>query len=190
MFEKKFNNGWKLPLNIQLFADDGNVEGNNTPKTYTQEDMDRLIAERDKYKNANDNLSKENAEYKRKQKERMSQEEQEQEAQRIRDQEYEEMKRELNSSKMTKELSNCGLEEKDIEKIVGSLNDNDLIGSCKIISSIINAQIEKTKKEIELENQHKSIYPPQSTKDNKNQHNSFMQKRLEEKKRLYDSTKK
>ena len=34
MFEKKLNNGWKLPLslNIQLFADDdGNVEGVKIP---------------------------------------------------------------------------------------------------------------------------------------------------------------
>lgn len=187
MFEKKLNNGWKLPLtlNIQLFADnDGNVGGVETPKTYTQEEMDKIISERDKYKKANDDLSKENADYKRKQKEKMTQEEQELEAQKIRDKEYEDMKRELNSSKMSKELSNCGLEEKDIEKIVNSLNDNDLIESCKLISSVINAQIEKIKKQNELDNQRKSIYPPQSSKDNNKQLSSFMQKRLEEKKRL------
>ena len=73
MFEKKLNNGWKLPLpfNIQLFADDGNVGGVETPKTYTQEEMDKIISERDKYKKANDDLSKENADYKRKQKEKL-----------------------------------------------------------------------------------------------------------------------
>ena len=64
-----------IPLNIQLFAeDDGNGDG-GTPKTYSQSDIDKLNAELEKFKKANDNLSKENAEHKRKAKEKLTEEE-------------------------------------------------------------------------------------------------------------------
>ena len=52
-----------------------------------------------------------------------------------------------------------------------------------ILNDVMTVLIGVNKKlENELDNQRKSIYPPQSSKDNNKQLSSFMQKRLEEKK--------
>ena len=51
-----------LPLNIQMFAENENVDNGGaseeTPKTYSQEEYDKIIAERDKFKKSIDNLTK------------------------------------------------------------------------------------------------------------------------------------
>lgn len=61
-----------MPLNIQLFAEGGTNDGGQgndpTPKTYSQEDIDKLTNEIEKYKKSIDSLSKENADHKRRQK--------------------------------------------------------------------------------------------------------------------------
>ena len=98
-----------LPLNIQMFAENENVVDNGgaseeTPKTYSQEEYDKIIAERDKFKKSIDNLTKENADFKRKQKEKMSEEEKLAEAQKEKDRVLQETQKELLGLKLSKEL--------------------------------------------------------------------------------------
>ena len=72
----------------------------NTPSTdELMAQIAQLTADRDKYKSANDKLSKENAEAKRKERDRMTEEEKQSEAQRLRDEELEATKAELNRMK-------------------------------------------------------------------------------------------
>lgn len=157
-----------FPLNLQLFANDdgGNGDGGNgseAPKTYTQEEMDLLIAERDKYKKANDNLSKENADYKRKAKEKLSVEERIAEEQKAKDEELANTRKELLTIKMSKELMNVGFDDKTISTILEKYNKGDGVEFAKTLSTYINSLIENVRKEEKTKFQQSSTTPPNGT---------------------------
>lgn len=167
MKEKKF-----IPMNIQLFAeqepnnDDGNG-GNGTQKTYSQEEFDKLVAERDKYKKANDDLSKENADYKRKAKDKLSEEEKLAQAQKEKDEALANAQKELLSIKMSKEFMVAGFDETSTNKIIDSFNKGDSVEFAKTLSQEIKNLVENARKQ-EKENFQKSSTLPPNGSYNKN----------------------
>ena len=152
-----------LPLNIQLFAEneDGNGGNGGTPKTYTQEEFDKLIAERDKYKKANDDLSKENANYKRQAKDKLSEEEKIKQAQEEKDKLLADTQKELLSIKVSKEFISAGFDEKSTEAIIESFNKGDSVEFVKTLATHIKTLVENARKE-EKENFQKSAKIPPS----------------------------
>ena len=151
-----------FPLNLQLFADDGGDNGGNggQPKTYTQEEFDKLVAERDKFKKANDDLSKENANYKRQAKDKLSEEEKLAEERKEKDKILEETRKELLTIKMTKEFMNTGFDEKTISSIIESFNSGDSVKFAKDLSTHIKALIDNVRKEEQTKFQQSSTTPP------------------------------
>ena len=110
---------------------EGNTEnqGLNTP---TVEDLMAQLAQanadRDKYKNANDKLSKEAAETKRQLRAKQTAEEQEAEAKaeakRLADEEFESMRKELNHIKAVSAYKAIS-DEKEVEKLIDAVSDAD-----------------------------------------------------------------
>ena len=95
-------------------------------------------ADRDKYKNANDKLSKEAAETKRQLRAKQTAEEQEAEAkaeaQRIADEEREQMRKELNHIKAVNAYKAIS-EEKEVEKLIDAVSDADHNAIAQIIEN-------------------------------------------------------
>lgn len=151
-----------IPLNIQLFGDDDGNGGtnDNPPKTYTQEEMDKLIAERDKYKKANDDLSKENADYKRKAKDKLSEEEKLAQEQKEKDTALANAQKELLSIKMSKEFMVAGFDEKSINEILESFNKGDSVEFAKFLSKQILTLVENVRKQEKENFQKSSVVPP------------------------------
>lgn len=155
--KEKFN---LLPLNIQMFAEGEDGGSEETPKTYSQEDMDKIIAERDKLKQANDNLSKENADHKRKAKEKLSEEEKKAQAQQEKDKQLEEAQKELLSIKMSKELVLAGFDDKTTNDIIESFNAGDNVEFAKTLAKCINSLVDKVRKEEKEKFQQGAKVPP------------------------------
>lgn len=156
-----------LTLNIQMFAEeptDGGTNGGSTVQenTITKEDYDKLASELAKYKQANDNLSKENANYKRSAKEKMSEDEKKAQALKEQQEDYNKLKTELLSMKMTKELSTCGFDNKQCEDIISSFTQGDMVNFAKTISTKVNEMVEKKIKEEQAKFQASSTVPPGS----------------------------
>lgn len=127
-----------------------------TETTETTPSVDELMAqlaqanaERDKYKSANDKLSKSEAEMKRQLRARQSAEEQEAEAkaeaQRIADEERESMRKELNHIKAVNAYKN--ITEKSVEKLIDAVSDADHAA----IAQIIEAEVKQAVKLAEAE---------------------------------------
>lgn len=128
----------------------GNQSGGNNAPT-VEELMAQLAqanADRDKYKNANDKLSKEAAETKRQLRARQTAEEQEAEAkaeaQRLADEEREAMRKELNHIKAVNAYKAIS-EEKEVEKLIDAVSDADH----NAIAAIIENQCKKAVAEAE-----------------------------------------
>lgn len=190
MKKKFFEKGnMLLPLNIQLFADEVDNNGNSTESnpndsskdSYSKEEYENLQKELQKLKNSNSKLSSEIAQKKKEERERLSKEEQEQLNKEEKDQKYAEMEKELNSIKMQSELSKSGLDDKSISSLIEVLTEGDNVEICKKITSIVNAQVEKKVKEMELQNQHNQHYPQPSNKNG--QIDDFMKRRIESRKK-------
>ena len=119
----------------------------NTPSTdELMAQIAQLTADRDKYKSANDKLSKENAEAKRKERDRMTEEEKLAEAQRIRDEEFEATKAELNKMKAVGAYKSIS-SEKVVESLIEAVSNADhsavaLIIENEVKTAIKNAQTE------------------------------------------------
>lgn len=155
MVKKQF-----IPLNIQLFAeDDGNGDG-GAPKTYSQSDIDKLNAELEKFKKANDNLSKENAEHKRKAKEKLTEEEKIAQAQKEKDDLLANTQKELLAIKMSKEFMIAGFDEKTTEEIVKCFNEKDSVEFARSLSTHIKNLIENVRKEEKEKFNQSSTIPP------------------------------
>lgn len=153
----------RMPLNIQLFAEGG--EGGqggepNTPKTYTQEEVDKINAELNKIKKANDDLSKENAEHKRKAKEKLSEEEKIAQAQKEKDELLANAQKELLGIKMSKEFLVAGFDEQTVNSIVASFAEDDAVQFAKTITGCIKKLIENVRKEEQVKFQQSSTVPP------------------------------
>lgn len=152
-----------FPLDLQLFAEDGGNDGGNgseTPKKYTQEEFDKLVAERDKYKKANDNLSKENADYKRKAKDKLTEDERIAEEQKAKEEELANTRKELLTIKMSKELMSSGFDEKAINEILEKFNGEDSVEFARTLSKHINNLVENVRKEEKTKFQQSSTTPP------------------------------
>ena len=127
----------------------GNQGGDNTPTV--EELMAQLAqanADRDKYKNANDKLSKEAAETKRQLRAKQTEEERKAEelaeAKRLRDDEFETVKAELNHIRAVNAYKAIA-EEKEVEKLIDAVSDADH----NAIAAIIENQCKKAVAEAE-----------------------------------------
>lgn len=119
----------------------------NTPSTdELMAQIAQLTADRDKYKSANDKLSKENAEAKRKERDRMTEEEKQAEAQRIRDEEFEATKAELNRMKAIGAYKSIS-SEKVVENLIEAVSNADHNAIAKIFDAEIEARVKAEKTE-------------------------------------------
>lgn len=116
-----------------------NMPENNNPTV--EELMAQLAsakADADRYKSANDKLSKESADYKRQLRAKQTAEEQEAEAkaeaQRLADEERENMRKELNHIKAVNAYKNI-TEEKTVEKLIDAVSDADHTAIATIIAN-------------------------------------------------------
>ena len=153
-----------LPLNIQMFAENENVDNGGaseeTPKTYSQEEYDKIIAERDKFKKSIDNLTKENADFKRKQKEKMSEEEKIAEAQKEKDRVLQETQKELLGLKLSKEFMVAGFSEETTSLLIESFNNNDSVEFIKTLSKEIKNLVENVRKQEQESCKQNGTLPP------------------------------
>lgn len=154
-----------LPLNIQMFAENEDVVNNggaseDTPKTYSQEEYDKIIAERDKFKKSIDNLTKENADFKRKQKEKMSEEEKIAEAQKEKDRVLQETQKELLGLKLSKEFMIAGFSEETTSSLVESFTNNDSVEFVKTLSKEIKNLVENARKQEQESFKQNGALPP------------------------------
>lgn len=123
-------------------------------KTPTVEELTaqiaQLTADRDKYKSANDKLSKEAAENKRqlraKQTEEERQAEEQAEAQRIRDEEFEAMKAELNHNKAVNAYKSIS-DEKMVESLIDAVSDADHNAIANIMEKYATAKVKEAQAE-------------------------------------------
>lgn len=131
------------------------VETNTTKETTpTAEELSaqiaQLTAERDKYKLANDKLSKEAAENKRQLRARQTAEEQQAEeqaeAQRIRDEEFKAMKEELNHNKAVNAYKSIP-DEKMVESLIEAVSDADHNAIANIMEKYANAKVKEAQAE-------------------------------------------
>lgn len=119
----------------------------NTPSTdELMAQIAQLTADRDKYKSANDKLSKENAEAKRKERDRMTEEEKLAEAQRIRDEEFEAIKAENNRMKAIGAYKSMS-SEKVVENLIEAVSNADHNAIAKIFDSEIEARVKTAQTE-------------------------------------------
>lgn len=148
-----------FPLNIQLFADDGNngSEGGNEngqeQKTYTEEEFKKLKA-------SFDSTASELAKMKKEQKAKMSEEEKRLKEQEEKDLRLKELELKVLTSDITNELMTSGLEKDSISKIVEAIKGGDLVEMSKVISKEITILCEKVKKEAQSEFQRNGTIPP------------------------------
>jgi hypothetical protein len=117
------------------------TETNNEQAPTVEELMSQLAAAKadaDRYKNANDKLSKESADYKRQLRAKQTAEEQEAEAkaeaQRIADEERESMRKELNHIKAVNAYKAIG-DEKTVDKLIDAVSDADHNAIATIIAN-------------------------------------------------------
>lgn len=130
------------------------VEETTTETTPTVEELSaqiaQLTADRDKYKSANDKLSKESADYKRQLRARQTAEEQQAEeqaeAQRIRDEQFEEMKARLNRSEAEKAYK-AVTDEKMVESLIDAVSDADHSAIASILEKYANAKVKEAQAE-------------------------------------------
>jgi hypothetical protein len=119
----------------------------NTPSTdELMAQIAQLTADRDKYKSANDKLSKENAEAKRKERDRMTEEEKLAEAQRIRDEEFEAIKAENNRMKAIGAYKSMS-SEKVVENLIEAVSNADHNAIAKIFDAEIEARVKTAQTE-------------------------------------------
>ena len=152
-----------MPLNIQLFAEngDGGQGGDpSTPKTYTQEEVDKINAELEKIRKANNDLSKENAEHKRKAKEKLSEEEKIAQAQKEKDEALATAQKELLQIKLSKEYLVAGFDEETVNQLVKSFTEEDGVQFAKTITNCIKKLVENVRKEEQIKFQQSGTVPP------------------------------
>ncbi len=139
MSVKKRKNLW-LPLNIQLFADEGGEGGAETPKTYSEEEFNKMKA-------AFDKASSELAEAKKKAKDKLSEDEKKRLESEEKDKEFESMKKELKKMKISKSLSKVFTDSEECEGIANAFIEDDIE---KVIDLISKSQ-ENFRKQVETE---------------------------------------
>ena len=110
----------------------------------------QLTSDRDKYKSANDKLSKESADYKRQLRAKLSAEEQQAEeqaeAQRLADEERESMRKELNHIKAVNAYKNVP-DEKMVESLIDAVSDADHNAIANILEKYASAKVKEAQTE-------------------------------------------
>lgn len=110
----------------------------------------QLTSDRDKYKSANDKLSKESADYKRQLRAKLSAEEQQAEeqaeAQRIADEERESMRKELNHIKAVNAYKSIS-DEKMVESLIDAVSDADHNAIAGIMEKYATAKVKEAQTE-------------------------------------------
>lgn len=154
--KKVVKRGLLLPLRIQLFAEngDGDNGGDNNqpaPKTYTEEEFNKMKA-------AFDKASSDLAEEKKKAKARMSDDEKKKTEDEEKQRKFEEMEKELNKLKLTSSLAKV-FEESEIEGIVNAIVDNDVQTLADLISKSHEAYKKKVTDEAKKEFSKSSSVP-------------------------------
>lgn len=169
--EKK---NFKFPLNIQLFAEDGNNggQGATDTTTYSKEEYDKLKASFDKTSSELANLKKEA-------RAKLSEEEKRQKEQEEKDTRLKELEIKVLTSDMTNELMSSGLEKSSISNIVEAYKKGDMVNMAKVIATEISKQIEVVKKQAEENFQKSGTTPPAG--DGKKQSDGFVQSLLAKK---------
>lgn len=160
---------------LQMFASD--PEPNNESDTVSVEDLKSQLesykAEIEKQKKEKDKYSKELSEIKKAQKEKLTEEEKNQLAMNDLQEQLKQAQLEINSTKMSKELIKVGFEEKVIEELVKSANEEDKIVFVSKISKAVIDLVENVKK-VEKENFLKSTPLPNGGKSSGNEVDPIM----------------
>lgn len=129
--------------NIQFFAEN---EGGEDPKTYSQEEVDKLNAEMAKYKARVDELSKNEKKYKDEIKAKMSEDEKKAQEQEEINKKLADYESRLEDFALKEELVKTNVfTSEEIESIVKEKGDN--VALLKTIGGLVNAKIEKAKKD-------------------------------------------
>lgn len=160
---------------LQMFASD--TEANNESDTVSVEDLKSQLesykAEIEKQKKEKDKYSKELSEIKKAQKEKLTEEEKNQLAMNDLQEQLKQAQLEINATKMSKELIKVGFEEKVIEELVKSANEEDKIVFVSKISKAVIDLVENVKK-VEKENFLKSTPLPNGGKPSGNEVDPIM----------------
>jgi hypothetical protein len=128
------------------------TETENTTPTVDElmEQITQLTADRDKYKSANDKLSKESADYKRQLRAKQSEDErlsaEQAESQRIRDEEFEAIKAENNRMKAIGAYKSMS-SEKVVENLIEAVSNADHNAIAKIFDAEIEARVKTAQTE-------------------------------------------
>ena len=144
----------EIKNNVTETTETSVVEETTTEKTPTVDELMAQIAQlttdRDKYKSANDKLSKEAAEAKRRERAKMSEEEQKkaefEENQRIRDEEFEAMKAELNHNKAVAAYKIIS-DDKMVESLIEAVSDADHNAIATILDKYATAKVKEAQTE-------------------------------------------
>ena len=176
---------------IQFFADDEGTEKDEADKakTYSQEEFDNLKSEMEKIKRANDKLSSENADYKRKAKEKLSEDEKKLQEQKEKDEELENTKKELLSIKLSKEFMVAGFSEEQTNELIESFNDNNPVEFAKTLSKKIKELVENVKKSMQEEFNKSSKIPDTSKKKSESGIDPIIEKYINKKTATNDARK-
>ena len=122
-----------LPLNIQLFADEGGAGSDDpTPKTYTEEEYKKIQDDLAKMKASFDKASSDLAEEKKKNKAKLSEEEKKKADDEEKQRQFEEMSTKLKKFELKASLSKS-FDETEIDDIVESIISNDTNKLCELI---------------------------------------------------------
>lgn len=176
---------------IQFFADDEGTEKDEADKakTYSQEEFDNLKSEMEKIKRANDKLSSENADYKRKAKEKLSEDEKKLQEQKEKDEELENTKKELLSIKLSKEFMVAGFDEEQTNELIESFNDNNPVEFAKTLSKKIKELVDNVKKSMQEEFNKSSKIPDTSKKKSESGIDPIIEKYINKKTATNDARK-
>ena len=139
-----------LRLNIQQFAEDNGEGGAGAPKTYSEEEYNKIQAELSKYKASFDKASSDLAEEKRKAKAKMTEDEKKAQEDAEKEAKFNEMAKELQKFKLKSSLGKV-FEGENLDNVVEAIVSNDLN---KVTEIIVKTQEEfKTKTTEELKQQ-------------------------------------
>ena len=151
MAETETNNNVEIQSTQQQSQDQSQAQANNTPSI--EELMAQLAnerAEKEKYKNASDKASSEAAKYKKELRSKQTAEEQEAEAKaeadRLRDEELESLRKELNHNKAVSAYKTI-TDEKVVETLIDAVSESDH----NTIAAIIENQKKAAVKEAQAE---------------------------------------
>lgn len=130
MEEKSLIKHLNIGKGLQMFADDGGSDGGDggqgTPKTYTQEDIDKLNQELAKQKGILDKVNAENKKYKDEAKAKLGEEEKAKLEQEEKEKQFQTMQIELRTIKMSNSLIANGYTKEQADKIIDlKLNGKD-----------------------------------------------------------------